>query len=52
MVAPFFVGMMIATYHDISWAFFLYGAAALVAGVVVLLLGVETKGKVLEEISP
>jgi len=52
MVAPFFVGMMIAVYHDIAWAFFLYGGAAFIAGIVVLVLGVETKGKVLEEISP
>jgi len=52
MVGPFFVGMVIASYHEVSWVFFFYGGAALVAGIVVLLLGVETKGKVLEEISP
>lgn len=52
MVGPLFVGMVIARYHGVSWAFLLYGGGALIAGIVVLLLGVETKGKILEEISP
>jgi putative MFS transporter len=52
MVGPLFVGMVVARYHEVSLVFLFYGLIAVIAGIVVLWLGVEPKGKVLEQISP
>ena len=51
MIGPYIIGMIIAHYK-ISWVFPLFALAGLIAGVVTVLFGIETKGKVLEEISP
>ena len=50
MIGPVFVGMVIAYYGEVSRIFFFYGLIALIAGLVVLFFGIETKRKVLEEI--
>jgi len=52
MLGPIFVGMMIAHYGEVSLVFFWYGVIALVAGLIVLFFGIETKRRVLEELSP
>jgi putative MFS transporter len=52
MVGPLFVGMVVARYGAVSLVFLFYGLIAVIAGIVVLWLGVEPKGKVLEQISP
>ncbi len=51
MVGPLFVGMVVGGY-SVSWAFLLFGVTAVIGGLLTLLVGVETRGKVLEEISP
>lgn len=52
MVGPLFVGMVIARYGEVSLVFLFYGLIAVIGAIVVFWLGVEPKGKVLEEISP
>jgi putative MFS transporter len=52
MIGPLFVGMVIARYGEVSLVFLYYGLIAVIAGIVVFWLGVEPKGKVLEQISP
>ena len=46
------IGMVIAHYHKAAWAFLFFGVVALLGGFVTLIFGVETKGQVLEKISP
>jgi putative MFS transporter len=52
IIGPLFVGMVVAAYGQVSLVFLFYGLIAWIAGIVVLWLGVEPKGKVLEQISP
>ena len=51
MSAPFITGVVVAQ-GALPSAFLLYGGAAVAGGIVIALFGIETKGKVLEEISP
>ena len=51
MVGPVITGFVIAHYN-VSWAFLVFSGVVIIAGIATLLLGVETKGKILEEISP
>lgn len=51
MTGPIVVGTVIAHY-SLAWAFLLFGLVALTGGIITGLFGIETKGKVLEEISP
>ena len=51
MVGPVVVGTVLAHY-TLSWAFLLFGIVAAIGGLITLLFAVETKEKVLEEISP
>jgi putative MFS transporter len=51
MIGPIVVGTVIAHY-SLAWAFLLFGLVALAGGIVTGFFGIETKGKVLEEISP
>jgi len=50
IVGPFVVGLHVAT--GISGLIVVFAAIALIAGVIVALFGTETKGRVLEDISP
>ena len=51
MIGPVVIATVIANY-TLSWAFLLFGGVALIGGIVTGLFGTETKGKILEEISP
>lgn len=51
IVGPIFVGMVI-THYSLTWAFLFFGIVGLIGGLVTAFFGTETKGKVLEEISP
>jgi MFS transporter, putative metabolite:H+ symporter len=51
MTAPTITGFVVSQ-GALSSAFLLYGGAAIFAGLIVAFFGIETKGKVLEEISP
>jgi putative MFS transporter len=51
MVAPFLVGVVLPKY-GINSVFIMFGVVALVGGLVVLAFATETKGRVLEELSP
>jgi len=51
IIGPFVVGMIIANY-TLSWAFLMFGVVALAGGIIFGLFSIETKGKVMEEISP
>jgi putative MFS transporter len=51
MLGPVITGFVVARY-TVSWAFLVFAGVVILAGVVTLLFGVETKGKVLEEVSP
>ncbi|MDN5362476.1 MAG: hypothetical protein PWP70_1523, partial [Moorella sp. (in: firmicutes)] len=48
---PYVVGVIVSGY-SLSLAFAMFGLAALIAAVITGIFAVETKGKVLEEISP
>lgn len=50
-VGPLLVGLVLA-YGTIGWVFAMFAAVALIGGVVNLLFGIETKGQVLEKLSP
>jgi putative MFS transporter len=50
-IGPLVMGVIVANY-PLSTAFLLFGAVLLLGGVIVGLFGIETKGAVLEEISP
>jgi putative MFS transporter len=50
-VGPLLVGWIVADY-GIRYVFAAFAVIALIGGLVVLALGVETKGRVLEELSP
>jgi hypothetical protein len=53
MIGPVFVGMVIAHYGEVSRIFLFYGLIALIAGIVVLVLGIETKrGRYLKKFRP
>jgi len=49
-IGPFIVGMIVASYH-VKWAFFMFGLVAL-AGAFIALFSVETRDRILEELSP
>jgi putative MFS transporter len=51
MVGPFTVGMVLMHYQ-LSWAFLFFGFVALIAGIITGFFGVETKERLLEEVSP
>lgn len=51
IIAPFLLGLIVGIYA-LKWAFLIFGIIALIASVVSGLFAIETKGKVLEEISP
>ena len=51
MIGPIIVGTVLAHY-TLSWAFLMFAIVAVAGGLVTGLFGIETKGKVLEEISP
>jgi putative MFS transporter len=50
-IGPLVMGLIVAQY-PLSTAFLLFGLVCLVGGVVTAVFGVETKGRVLEELSP
>jgi MFS transporter, putative metabolite:H+ symporter len=50
-VGPILVGFVVADF-GIRYVFAVFAAVALVGGIVMLLQGIETKGRVLEELSP
>lgn len=50
-IGPYVVGVIVSGY-SLSLAFAMFGLAALIAAVITGIFAVETKGKVLEEISP
>jgi putative MFS transporter len=50
MIGPSFVGLMLAT--GLSGVFLAFGAVAAVAAVITGACALETKGRVLEEVSP
>ena len=50
-IGPFVMGFVVAT-GRLSTAFLLFGAVLMAASVITGLFGTETKGRVLEEISP
>jgi len=52
MVGPYVAGLTMQLYGDPLAPFTVFAALHLVSAVAVLLLGVETKGRRLEEISP
>lgn len=52
IIGPIMVGTVIAHYHRAAWAFLFFGLVAFAAGLVTLIFGIETKGQVLEKISP
>lgn len=49
--APILIGFILSK-ATLSWVFLMFGCVALVGALVALIFGVETKDKVLEEISP
>jgi MFS transporter, putative metabolite:H+ symporter len=51
VISPMIVGIVVSGY-GIRWVFILFGMIAAVAGVIVTLFAVETKGKTLEALSP
>jgi len=51
MIGPVITGLVIAR-STVSWAFVVFAGVVIIAGVLTLTSGIETKGKVLEEISP
>jgi putative MFS transporter len=51
IIAPFLLGLIVGIYA-LKWAFLAFGLIALAASVISGLFTVETKGKVLEDISP
>lgn len=51
IVGPVVVGAVIA-HSSLSWAFLFFGATGLFGGLVTIFFGTETKGRVLEDISP
>ncbi|MBC7341590.1 MAG: MFS transporter [Clostridia bacterium] len=50
-IGPYVVGVVVSSY-SLSLAFAIFGLVALIAAVITGMFAVETKGKVLEEISP
>ncbi len=52
IIGPIMVGTVIAHYHRAAWAFLFFAIVAFAAGLVTLIFGIETKGQVLEKISP
>jgi len=52
MVGPYIAGLMIQLYGDPLAPFTVFAALHLVSAATVLLLGVETRGRGLEDISP
>jgi len=50
-IDPSIVGFIVAT-QGIRSVFFLFGAIASVGGVVTMIGGTETRGRLLEELSP
>lgn len=51
MLGPVITGFVVAR-HSVSLAFLMFGGVVIIAGAATLLFGIETKGKVLEEVSP
>jgi MFS transporter, putative metabolite:H+ symporter len=51
ILGPLVVGTVIAHY-TLSWAFLFFGIIAILGGLMTAFFGVETKGRVLEEVSP
>ncbi|MDB5534050.1 MAG: major facilitator superfamily protein [Hyphomicrobiales bacterium] len=52
IIGPVTVGALVGTTGGLGTVFLLFGAVVLVAAVIVVMFGIETKGKVLEEVSP
>jgi putative MFS transporter len=51
IVGPYVVGILLAT-ANLGAVFLFFGAAAVVGAVVVFAFAIETRGRILEEISP
>ena len=51
IVGPIVIGWVIA-HSNLSWAFLFFGLVGLFGGLITAFFGTETKGRVLEEISP
>jgi putative MFS transporter len=45
------VGLIVAG-PGVEYVFFLFAAVALVGGIITMLFGIETRGAILEELSP
>lgn len=52
ILAPWLVGFLLSSTNNVANVFLMFAAAGLVGAVVVALFGVETTGRLLEEISP
>lgn len=50
-IGPTLVGLVLA-YGTVRWVFAMFAVVALAGGLVNLLFGIETKGKILEDLSP
>jgi putative MFS transporter len=46
------IGPLLVAYLGIRWVFAVFGAVALIAGVITLMFAIETRGRVLEDLSP
>ena len=52
VLGPYMVGLILSTGGGINIVFLMFGGFALVGGLVTLAFAVETRGRVLEELSP
>ncbi|MDF2119935.1 MFS transporter [Roseiarcaceae bacterium H3SJ34-1] len=52
IIGPVTVGALVGTAGGLGTVFLLFGVVVLVAGVIVVAFGIETKGRVLEDVSP
>ncbi|WP_206812032.1 hypothetical protein [Paradesulfitobacterium ferrireducens] len=50
-IGPYIVGVIVSRY-SLSLAFAMFGLVALAGAIITALFAVETKGKILEQISP
>jgi putative MFS transporter len=50
-LSPLLIGTIVA-HHSVSWVFWMFGLLAIVGGVITSGFAIESKGRVLEELSP
>ena len=51
-IGPFVTGFVVANFGSLDLLFAIFAVVALIAGIITFIFAIETKGKILEEISP